>query len=174
MTTPIWCGPYFAASLLLAAGGAMKLFRPHSTSRALRSAGLPHSSAAVRIGSAAEVVIALTAIIVGGTVPAVCVAASYLGFGAFILLVYRRGGIVSSCGCFGEVDSPPTVLHLVLNVGAAVTAIIAATNDAPGIGQALQGNFIETALLCTLSITLAYLAYLALAVLPKTMNTATT
>src|SRR6266550_3440753 len=125
MTAPIWYGPYAAAALLLAAGGLMKLARPHSTARALRSAGLPNSIVAVRIGAGVELVLAATAIVAGGTLPAAGIALSYLAFAAFIVLAYRRGGPVSSCGCFGEVDSPPTVLHVLLNIGAASAALVA-------------------------------------------------
>ena len=166
MTTPIWYGPYLAAAVLLAAGGAMKLARPDSTARALRSAGLPHSTLAVRAGSTVELGLALAAIAMGGTMPAIGIALSYLAFAAFIALAHRRGGTVSSCGCFGEVDTRPTVLHFLLNIGAAATAVVAA--PAPPLGDVITGNPLHAALLCALTILLAYLAYLAMAVLPKT------
>ena len=44
---------------------------------------------------------------------------------------------------------------------------------APPLTQVLRGNSVDALLLCTLTITLAYLSYLAMAVLPKTMKTAT-
>ena len=165
---PIWFGPYAAATVLLAMAGGLKVVRPTTTVRALRSAGLPANAALVRIGSAIEVVIALAALLRGGTVAAGLVAASYFAFAAFVLLAFGRGGTVSSCGCFGEVDSPPTVLHVVLNLAAALVAAAAARAGGPAMGDVV-GGVPEIVVFAALVALLAYLAFLAMAVLPKTM-----
>jgi uncharacterized membrane protein YphA (DoxX/SURF4 family) len=174
MTAPVWYGVYAAAAMLLAVGGVMKLARPHSTTRALRSVDLPASALAVRIGSAVECAVAVLALAAGGPRPAAAVGASYLAFAAFIVVAHRRGGSVSSCGCFGETDSPPTFLHLILDLGAAATAVLATRHHAPAIDQALRGNVAHAALLAALTLTLAYVGYLGMAVLPKTMAAETT
>ncbi len=46
-------------------------------------------------------------------------------FGGFVIVAFRSGGVVRSCGCVGRADTPPTPLHLLLDV-LGVTAGVAA------------------------------------------------
>ena len=50
------------------------------------------------------------------------VAVSYALFAVVVAAALRSGKPISSCGCFGKVDTPPSALHVVLNVVAAGVA----------------------------------------------------
>ncbi len=131
MTSASLAAPLLAASGLLVAGGAAKAARPHDTARALRAAGLPVPASAVRLLAGIEVVVGAAAAVVGGPAPAAAVAASYAAFTAFLTVALRRGWSLSSCGCFGEPDSPPTVVHLVVDAALALAAGCAAASGGP-------------------------------------------
>lgn len=121
-------GPFLVAVALLLAGGAAKVVRPAFTARAMRDMGLRASPAAVRAGALAELAVAAGALVGGGggRLLAGLVALSYAGFAAFVAAALRRGLPLSSCGCFGRDDTPPTPVHLVVNLAAAVIAGAAA------------------------------------------------
>ena len=160
-------GPYAAFALLLGVAGAMKAFSPLSTVRALRSAGLPVTRPLVRAFGAGEAVVAVAAWVIAGPVPPVLVALSYTGFAGFVVLARRRGGSVSSCGCFGKADTPPTRSHVVVNAAAAVLALVAAIWPARSpVGELARspGAGVPFALLVTV---VAALGYLALAEWPR-------
>lgn len=133
-------GPLFIACLVLATGGAAKAVRPLPTRRALYALGLPSAAPLVRALGVVEVVLAAVTIVVGGLTP-VAVGAVYMAFAAFVA-VARRNGSVGSCGCFGRSDTPPTQLHIGLNLGAAAAAfaatgtdgIAAVVSDQPALG----------------------------------------
>jgi hypothetical protein len=165
---PVWAGPYLAAALLLVAAGLAKVRRPADTSIALRRAGLPLPEWAVRAGAGAEVAAGCWAL-TSGRAAAGLVALSYLGFAGFVALALRRGSPVSSCGCFGKPDSPPTVSHVVLNLAAAATAAWAAFHAHAGAVTLLGHQPLAGVPLVLLTGAVAYLAYLVMGVLPKTL-----
>ncbi len=163
-------GPFAAFAILLAIAGVAKAARPLPTVRAMRSLSLPSrlsSAALVRCLGVGEALLAVTALVVAGPVPAALVALSYAAFAAFVTYARARGGSVSSCGCFGKPDTPPTAAHIVVNVLAAVIALGAAAWPArsplgelarsPGAGVPLAALILVTAVL----------AYLALAEWPR-------
>lgn len=165
-------GPYAALAALVVLGGAPKTVRPAATARALASVRLPGSSSPrlgllVRLLGAAEVALGLAALTVGGTVAAVGLAVSYAGFAAFVLLALARGGTVSSCGCFGTPDTPPTRLHLAVNVAAAVAAALVAADPAPRLGSVLAQQPAAGIPFLALTALATWFAYLALARLPQ-------
>lgn len=168
---PVWVGPYLAAALLLVAAGLAKVRRPAGTSIALRRAGVPVPEWAVRAGAAGEVAAGCWAL-TSGRVAAALLALSYLGFAGFVALALRRGSPVSSCGCFGsgnKADSPPTVSHIVLNLAAAATAAWAAFHAHAGAVTLVRQQPLAGAPLVLLTGAVAYLAYLVIGVLPKTL-----
>jgi hypothetical protein len=164
MPVPVWYGPYVAAAALLVAAGGVKAVRPSSTTKALRQARIPATDWAVRAGAVAEVAIGVAAL-AGTTAGAALTAASYALFAAFVALGLRTGSPISTCGCFGEPDAKPTVLHLVLNVGAAAVAAVGVTGTAPALTAHLDPTFL------LLTGTVAYLTYLAMSVLPRVHQT---
>lgn len=125
MSLPATAAPYLAATVLLGAAGIAKTVRPGGTANALHAAGLTSRPlpALVRAGAVAEVALAVAALVVPGALTGALVAAAYAGFAAFIVGALRRGWALSSCGCFGRPDTPPTRAHAALNVGAAASAV---------------------------------------------------
>jgi hypothetical protein len=163
-------GPFVAFALLLILAGVAKAARPLPTVRALQSVKLPGSKAAVRTLGAGEAVLAVVALVTSGgasSVSAALVAISYASFAAFVFYARARGGTISSCGCFGKADSPPTAAHIVVNLAAAAIAATVAIRPArsalvelahsPGAGVPLTALILVT----------TGLAYLALAEWPK-------
>ncbi len=65
------------------------------------------------------------ALLVGG-VFALGVAVSYVLFAVFVLAALRAGSPISTCGCLGKVDTPPSMIHVTLNLSFAVVAAVAA------------------------------------------------
>ncbi len=168
-----FAAPFFVASALLALAGGAKLARPEPTVGALRSIGLPANRMAAQAFGLVEVLIGSLALILGGALVASFVAVAYLAFAGFIALALRMGGAVASCGCFGSEDSPPTIVHLVLNVIAAAAAVGAALGGVGGIAEimgdqpALGLPFLGFVALGT------WFAYLALSLLPTLIPTET-
>ncbi len=154
-------GPFAAFALLLAVAGTAKAIRPLPTSRALRAAGLPSAAGLVRLLGAFEAVLAVVALAVAGPVPAALIAISYASFAAFVGYARARGLSISSCGCFGKPDTPPTTAHLVVNLAAALLAVIAAAAPGPSpLGQLARspGAGVPFTALVLLIATLGYLA----------------
>jgi hypothetical protein len=162
-------GPFAAFALLLILAGVAKALRPLPTVRALRSVNLPSSKVVVRTLGAGEAALAVGALVSSGTassITATLIAVSYASFAVFVLYARARGGAISSCGCFGKADSPPTAAHVVVNLVAAAVAAAAAIwpgrspfaelEHSPGAGFPLTALVLVT----------TGLAYLALAEWP--------
>jgi hypothetical protein len=162
-----WAGPFLVAALLLTVAGALKAVDPATTAGALRRAGWPGSPLGVRIGGAVEVVIGVSAIVTGAPLPAALVALSYLLFTGFVVYALVRHLPVGSCGCFGKVDTPPSVVHVVVNLGAVVTATAVALGPGGGVGEVLADQELLGLPFLLLVGTATYSAFLALTVLPQ-------
>jgi hypothetical protein len=170
----VLAGPFAIAAVLLAVGGTAKAVRPRDTAQAITAVGvrfprvLP-ARVAVRLGGVVEAVIGVAALLVAGPVLCGLVAVSYLAFAGFVLVALRTGAPISSCGCFGKVDTPPSMVHVGLDVAfAGVAAAAAFTGDValPDViaDQPLLG--IPFLLLLVIGCSLVFLAFSSL---PKTM-----
>ena len=97
--------------------------------------------------------------------PRTLVGAAYLVFTVFVAHTLRRGGFLTSCGCFGKADTPPTRSHLAVTGAAAVAAaaVVAVPESAAWAGT-VPGVVGTTAL----GGVIAFLAWQVLAVLPST------
>ncbi|MGH8934779.1 MAG: MauE/DoxX family redox-associated membrane protein [Acidimicrobiia bacterium] len=125
-------GPLLAAAVLLVLGGAPKMVRPEPTARALASLRLPAPPGAVRALGLAEVAIGAGALLTGGRAFALAMGASYLAFALFLLAALARPQRLRSCGCLGATETPPTGLHLLLNLaGASIALLVAASPIGP-------------------------------------------
>jgi hypothetical protein len=148
-------GPYLVACALLMIAGVMKFLRPDDTARAV-AAVIPERlrrplqfrslRILIRVGALAEGIIGGVAIVLPRSVPAALVAASYVFFVAVVVYVRSRGGALASCGCFGSLDTPATRLHVVVNLGLAISAVAVAVSAPAGgsmfgilAGQPLYG-----------------------------------
>ena len=165
-------GPFLVTTALLGAGGALKVVRPAPTAGALRQMGLPASPGLVRVGAAAELAIATAAIVDGSRPFSALVAISYVAFAAFVAAALRRNVPLSSCGCFGTEDTPPTAVHLALNVAGAAVAGAVALGVAAGGGLAeiarIEGTLLPTTFVAS-TVAAGWLAYVALTRLPRVL-----
>jgi hypothetical protein len=170
----ILAGPFAIATVVLALGGALKAFEPADTAHALAALGLPGGRTLVRAGGAFEAVLAVAALVTGNPVLAALVALSYAVFAIVVVRALRSGRPIASCGCFGKVDTPPSRVHVGIDLavaGVAVAAAFAAPAEIalPDVlaGQPLAG--IPFVLLVGVG---AGLVFLALTALPKTLAAA--
>lgn len=157
------------ALVLLAASGVTKVLDPDPTRGAMKAGGLPSSSLLAVMLGALEIVAAVVGLVFGGwwLVPA---AVLYLGFTGFTLAAIRNRIPVQSCGCFGNDDTPPSVVHVVYNAIAALAMVILVVTD----GDAVPWSGPLPALLIFLGFGLVggFLSYLLLAQLPRTLDLA--
>jgi hypothetical protein len=154
-------GPFAAAAVLLVLGGAPKMVRPAPTARALASLRLPARPAVVRALGLVEAGVGIGALLTGGSAFALAMAASYLGFALFILAALSRPGSVRSCGCLGAAETPPTRVHLLLNLAGATIALLVAgspTGPPAGVVAAQPAWGIPFLLLTGACVWFAYLA----------------
>lgn len=159
-------GPLYIASLLLVVAGAPKLARPDETARALRSVGLPGSTAIVRVLAVTEMAVGAYALLFGGRLSALAVAIVYLGFAGFVAYALANGGVVASCGCFGRDDTPPTWAHLILNLAFAGAGIAAAIAPVAGLIDTMQQEPLAGSVLIAFVALGTWFSYLILNVLP--------
>ncbi len=114
---------FLTACGLLVIAGIDKAARPDSAVRALRAMGLPATPMLVRVGGGVEVALGSAAMIVHGWAISAAVTVSYAVFTAFVLVAFRRRTPLSTCGCFGIADTPPTLLHAAVTLLAAILAV---------------------------------------------------
>jgi hypothetical protein len=131
-------GLYLVAAGLLVVAGIGKAARPDDTARAMATL-LPRSPSirllrwTVRAGALAEAALGVVALLFPRPVTATLVALSYVCFFGVVFSARRRGGPLATCGCFGRPDTPPTTLHLVVDVTLAAAAAAVAAGS-PGDG----------------------------------------
>ncbi len=106
-------------------GGAARRHGPrHGHAAAGVAAAAPACACVVRAGALAEAALGAVALAFPRPATGALVALSYLCFfGVVGLVARRRGGPLATCGCFGRPDTPPTVLHLVLDLVLAAAAV---------------------------------------------------
>ncbi len=116
-----------AAGLLVVAGVA-KVCHPQGAQRVIEFLGFPLDIRGVQLLGAAEAGLGVAAIVSGVRWVAVAVA---IAFGCFALIaswLLSSRADLPSCGCLGSLDTPPSLVHVVLGllgVGAASAAALA-------------------------------------------------
>ena len=164
--------PFAVACVLLVAAGLPKVTAPDDLRRALATAGLRVPGGAVRAAGAGEAALGAAGLLVGGTVltplVGVAVAASYLVFTGFVVAALRRGWALSSCGCFGRADTPPTGSHAVVTSALAVGAGLwaASSADAGALGVGLAGPAAGVPFVALVAVA-TWLSWAALTLLPR-------
>jgi len=166
-------GPFMAAAMLLVVAGATKVASPGNGARAV-AALIPRlarrARLLVQVLAAAETAVGLAALAWPAALTAALVAASYCAFAVVVLVARSCGSVLATCGCFGGIDTPPTVTHAVLDVGAAAAAIAVAVTFGHG------GGLVTTVLarqpahgipLVAGSAVMALLALAAMSLLPR-------
>lgn len=162
-------GPFAIAATLLTIGGVLKAAAPADTATALRGAGLPFGRVSVRVGGAAEAGVGVFALATGSRSAAVLVAVSFLSFAIFVGYALRRDLPIATCGCFGRADTPPSVVHVVLNLAAVASAIGVAVDPGASLPDVLRDQPLAGIPFLVLVTTGVYLAFVALTSLPRLM-----
>lgn len=161
-------GPVTAFAVLLGIGGVAKIRRPASTVRAARALGISAGSATIRLLAAGEVAIGCFVILSGNSLASLLLALSYLGFTGVVILAKAKVGSLSSCGCFGAPDTPPTATHLVVTVAASAVALLSVVRPAGPLLTALRDQPLAGIPFLFLTGCCVWFAYAALAILPRT------
>ena len=156
---------FLSAALLLVSGGA-KLADPASTSGALRIAGLVSGSGVVYTLAVAEIATGAFSLLAGGSLAGWATAVLYGGFGGFVAFTLRRRIPISSCGCFGKVDTPPSVVHLFLNGAGIVGGVWAGLAGSPSLVAVLAEQPVAGLPYLAFLAAGTYAAYLLLTALP--------
>lgn len=131
-------GAFFLISALLLVSGGGKLLDPGPTAGALRASGLPSSRFLVLLLGVIEIGLGTAALAFGGSPTGWAVAVLYMAFALFVINALLRKLSISSCGCFGKVDTPPTLVHVVVNFLAVVVAAWGAITDSSSIIDVLR------------------------------------
>jgi methylamine utilization protein MauE len=170
----VLAGPFAIAAAVLALGGALKMLEPADTAHALAALRLPSARPLVRFAGTVEAFIAIGALVYGSRALAIAVAVSYFAFAVFVMVALRSGLPITSCGCFGKVDTPPSWVHIAIDVAAAGVAAGAAFTETSEIAlpdvlaeQPLAG--VPFVVLAAVGVMLVFLAFTAL---PKTIAAA--
>jgi hypothetical protein len=156
--------PFLTAAAVVVLAGAAKTVRPADTARALRQVDWPGSPWLVRALGIFEVLLGVAAAITGNRIAATLLALSYLAFSAFVATALRRGGAVSSCGCFGRPDTPPTVSHLLVVLAGAVVSAAVALRPGAGLTAVSGARGVAVVLLAGIG---TWLAVLSMTLLPR-------
>ncbi|MYH95351.1 MAG: hypothetical protein F4129_02465 [Acidimicrobiia bacterium] len=130
---------YLIAAVLLGAAGAAKAVTPEPASAALARIQLYHRPWAVRLLGVVELVVAVSAFVLGGIGPATALAALYAGF-AVVAAAMVRSDSVEPCGCFGRIEMPATWRHVTVNVLAVVIGLLAASWPVTAVDQLFDGQ----------------------------------
>ena len=158
---------YAAGSLLLVFAAVAKLVFPRPAADLLGVLGLPERTWVARLVGCAEFTLGLAALAVGGPFPAIAAAVVYSLFALVSLLAINRG--LASCGCFGQVDSPPSRIHVVGNIFfAAVCALAVRAGVSPRVwvGTATDQPAGAAALVLAVCV-LAGLVFVSLTAVPE-------
>lgn len=168
---PALTGPVLVAAVLLLLAAPGKWRRPDDTVRALRAVRLPAGRLAVRGLALGELALAGAAVLAPSRPVLVLLAVTYLGFGAFVLLAMRTGTAVASCGCFGRPETPPSRVHLVVVLAAALAAGSAAGTGSAPLAVVLGSPWAGLPLLAAVGVG-SWLAWAALSLLPQLLAAA--
>ncbi len=163
-------GPYLAVTALLALGGLLKVARPAETGNALAALRLPSHPAFVRTLGITELAIGLAALATASRLAAGLTGLAYLGFAGFVLLARHSDTPVQSCGCFGKTETPPSLIHVIVNLSAALISALVARSPIPSLDRLLANQPGAGVPLVMVTALTVYLLYLTLTALPQTLT----
>lgn len=156
-----------AAALLLAGAGVAKLFAPGQAAAMLRSAWRTRLPAGwfVRLSGVVEFGVGATVVATGNRIADALLGCCYLAF-LIVAWTLLHLGQHTSCGCFGAIDSPVGVGHLVVNVLAVGITIAALVRPAGAVGGLFDDDVLTGVVGLGQAVLLAYLAFLSITALP--------
>jgi hypothetical protein len=158
----IFNGVFLVGAILLVVSGTSKAARPLATVRAMRYLRIPSSTGLARSLGVLEFAIGISAALTGWAIPCIGAAVLYLGFTGFVLMSMAVGDRKVSCGCFGEVETPPTWMHVCLNILFASASMLVALNGHSGLIQQLRNSPMDGILLAGVVTVGTYMAIVAL------------
>jgi len=167
-------GPVVVACVLVALAGGFKVLRPAPTSGALRAMRLPSSPHLVRALGVGELVLSVAAVATFSRPLLLLVAAAYIAFAGFVVVALQSDTPLQSCGCFGQIDTPPSGAHVVVNLAAATTLGAAGVTGTPGLDVILPDQPWSAVPFLLLVAVCSYLCVVLLTVLPLTLRSRTT
>jgi len=159
--------PFLVAAALLTLGGVVKAVRPEPAVRALHDAGLPSGRWTVRLMSVAEIGVGAGSLIAPGLILDASLAAMYLLFAAFLLRLMRAGPSVGSCGCVGSRATPPSVVHVALDLVATASGVLSSVAGVPGITHVAPGGPLPGVTMALGLAGCAFAAYACVVYLPE-------
>ena len=154
-----------SAAVLLVLAGAAKLSRPAPGWADLL--GFRARTPVVRLVGASEAVAGVAALFLGGTA-AWAVGLLYAAFALVVLRAVLAGA--DSCGCFGRLDAPPSLIHVVGNLVLAAVSFAAAGAPSPPIMQAMGDSAAVAAALAVVIALLAGLLLVSFTALPEALG----
>jgi uncharacterized membrane protein YphA (DoxX/SURF4 family) len=160
-------GWFFATAALLVVSGVNKLVDAAPTTGALRSAGLPSGREAVWALASLEVVVGAANLISASRFFALAQSALFVAFGSFVAFALWRRIPIASCGCFGRSDTPPTFLHLLVNMAASAGAIVVALSGPRSLWELISGQPMVGLPYLGFVVFATYALYLVLTLLPQ-------
>lgn len=165
---PPHSGPVVALLALLALAGIQKIADPKATQGALKVAGLPESRLIVLALGGVEIATGVSGIVVGGPIPAMVGVVFYTAFALFVGNALARKLPIRSCGCLGATETPPSTVHVVVNVVAAMTLALGVFTPVDLLAGISSLTTSESVAFAIFTIGVVYLLYGALTVLPLT------
>lgn len=146
-----------SAALLLVVAGAAKLIRPAGGFAGL--VGWRIRPVAVRLIGAVEAAAGTAALLAGGPA-ALIVGVLYAAFALVVLRAVLAGA--DSCGCFGRLDAPPSLIHVAGNLTLAAMSFAAAGAASPPVSAVVKSVGASPATGVALAAVIALLAGLVL------------
>tara|TARA_B100000686_G_C16792440_1_gene979726 strand:+ start:212 stop:724 length:513 start_codon:yes stop_codon:yes gene_type:complete len=157
-------GLFFVVCEVLVISGVAKFFSPKPTKSALSTLGLPSSLSIVKALGLTEITLGVSGVVVGGRYIPMAVGALFAFFIVFIIFAIRHDGL-TTCGCFGAMNEPPTLLHAFANIIFMVIALTAI--DIDGISEVVNRQW-ASGIPFIISVLLgALIIYLCLVFLPR-------
>src|SRR5690606_35555046 len=92
-----------------------------------------------------------------------------LAFAGFVIRALRSGTPISTCGCFGRPDTPPSPAHVALNLAYALTLVGASFAGAPAPLETLVEGGYSSVVPAALAALLGYVTWAVYAVLPQAL-----
>jgi hypothetical protein len=170
---PAHTGPVLAFMALLALAGIQKIADPKPTVGALAAAGLPASRVVVLALGCLEAATGVAGITIGGPVPALLAVGLYSGFAVFVVNALVRDLPLRSCGCLGASDTPPSVIHVLVNLAAVAAMLMAVIDPVDVIAQLSSLGTGEAVAFGLFTVGVVYLLYGTLTVLPLIVGRST-
>jgi hypothetical protein len=158
---------FFVAAGLLAWSGVTKVLRPDAASAALTAARLPGGRSVGRTLGLFEAGLGLWCLAAPAPAGAALLATAYLAFAGFVVLLLRSRTPVSSCGCLGGEEAPPSVGHVAVDLTMAAFGFAAAVAPRfPGLVSFVVHLRISGAVYVIGLVAAVYLASVVTAALP--------